>query len=223
MLAACWALLRRDLILAGRNPSDFMTPLIFFIVVTTLFSFAVNTDRAILAVIGPGVIWTSALLAVMLSLDTVFQSDFEDGTLEQILLSPIPLSALVLAKILAHWIVTGLPLMLSSPILGILMSLDSYSILTLAIAIAISTPIFSLIGALGASLVIIHKKAGILLSLLTLPLCIPVLIFSMSAVISASEGLPVGGHLTLLAAFFVFALSTAPFAIAATLRIMMSN
>ncbi len=220
MNSAFGALLKRDLLLAFRNPGDYATPVIFFVVSTTLFSFAAGTDNQLLKAIGPGVIWVAALLASMLSLDGIFRSDFEDGTLEQMLLAPAPMSLLVLAKIITHWISTGLPLVAASPLLGILMNLDSFSIAILAVTIALSTPVFSLVGAFGASLVVTQKKAGVLLSLLTLPLCIPVLIYSVSAVIAAAAELPVTGHISLLCAFLVFSLTVAPFATAGSLRMM---
>ena len=223
MNSAFGALLKRDLLLAFRNPGDYATPVIFFVVSTTLFSFAAGTDNQLLKAIGPGVIWVAALLASMLSLDGIFRSDFEDGTMEQMLLAPAPISLLVLAKIIAHWLSTGLPLIAASPLLGILMNLESFSIAILVVTIALSTPVFSLVGAFGASLVVTQKKAGVLLSLLTLPLCIPVLIYSVSAVIAAAAELPVTGHISLLCAFLVFSLTIAPFATAGSLRLMAGN
>ncbi len=220
MNSAFLTLLRRDLLLAFRNPGDLATPVIFFIVTVTLFSFAAGGDLDKLSTIGPGVVWAAALLSAMLSLDGIFRDDYEDGTLEQLLLAPSALSLLVLAKILAHWLSTGLPLIAVSPVLGILMNLDSNSISTLAVTIALSTPVFSLVGAFGAALVVTQRKAGILLSLLTLPLCIPVLIFSVLAVMASASQQPVGGHLSLLCAFLVFSLTVAPFAIAGSLRLM---
>ena len=220
MTRAFAALLRRDLLLAFRNPGDLATPVIFFVVTVTLFSFAAGGDVKVLAVIGPGVVWVASLLAAMLSLDSIFRSDYEDGTLEQLLLLPTPLTALVLAKVLAHWLSSGLPLIAVSPILGILMNLDSATTLILVVTIALSTPAFSLIGAFGAALVVTQKKAGILLSLLTLPLCIPVLIFSILGVTAAAAQQPMGGHLSLLGAFLIFSLTVAPFAIAGSLRLL---
>ena len=219
-MSAFYSLLKRDLILAYRNPSDFATPVIFFFIAVTLFSFAAATDGVVLRTIASGVIWISALLASMLSLDEIFRSDFEDGSLDLILNAPSPLSLLVLAKVTAHWISTGLPLVAASPILGMLMNLDSHSIFILVAAVALSTPTFSLIGAFGAALVVSQQKAGMLLSLLTLPLCIPVLIYSISSVLAAGSGLPVSGHLSLLGAFLIFCLTIAPFAIGGTLRTM---
>ena len=223
MMSVFSTVLKRDLTLVCRTPGDYTTPVIFFVVCTTLFSFTAGTDTQVLKSIGPGVIWVAALLAAMLSLEGLFRNDYEEGTLDQMLTVPAPLPLLVLAKVFSHWIYTGLPLLLVSPILGILMNLDSFSIAILAVSIAISTPTFSLIGAFGASLVITQKKAGVLLSLLTLPLCIPILIFSISAVLASAEHSAVGGHLLLLSAFFVFALTLAPFATAGTLRIMLGN
>ena len=214
------ALLRRDLLLAFRNPGDLATPVIFFIVTVTLFSFAAGGDLEMLSTIGPGVVWSAALLSAMLSLDGIFRDDYEDGTLEQMLLAPSALTVLVFAKLLAHWLSTGLPLIAVSPVLGILMNLDSDVISILVVTIALSTPVFSLIGAFGAALVVTQRKAGILLSLLTLPLCIPVLIFSVLAVAATASQQPVGGHLSLLCAFLVFSLTIAPFAVAGSLRLM---
>ena len=214
------ALLRRDLLLAFRNPGDLATPVIFFIVTVTLFSFAAGGDLEMLSTIGPGVVWSAALLSAMLSLDGIFRDDYEDGTLEQMLLAPSALTVLVFAKLLAHWLSTGLPLIAVSPVLGILMNLDSDVISILVVTIALSTPVFSLVGAFGAALVVTQRKAGILLSLLTLPLCIPVLIFSVLAVAATASQQPVGGHLSLLCAFLVFSLTIAPFAVAGSLRLM---
>lgn len=223
MMNAFSAVLKRDLTLIRRTPGDYTAPVIFFVVCATLFSFVAGTDATVLRAIGPGVVWVCALLASMLSLEGLFRSDYEDGTLEQLLTSSAPLSLLVLAKVIAHWLSTGVPLLLISPVLGILMNLDSYSTGILVATIAISTPVFSLIGGFGTSLVITQKKAGMLLSLLTLPLCVPVMIFSISAVHSAVESLPVGGHFLLLAAFLVFSLTLAPVATASTLRVMLGN
>lgn len=214
------ALLQRDLLLVFRNSGEIATPVIFFVVTVTLFSFAAGRDMYMLSAIGPGVVWVAALLSAMLSLDGIFRNDYEDGTLEQMLLAPSALSAQVLAKVLAHWLATGLPLIAISPILGILMNLDLTTTSVLVVTIALSTPVFSLVGAFGAALVVTQKKAGILLSLLTLPLCIPVLVFSILGVMAAASGQPVFGHLSLLGAFFVFSLTIAPFAIAGSLRLL---
>lgn len=218
MNSAFGSLLRRDLLLVYRNPGSYTTPIIFFAVCTTLFSFSAGTDLELLTRVGPGVIWVAALLSSILSLDGVFRSDYEDGTLDQMLISPAPLSLLVSAKILAHWISTGLPLILMSPILGILVNLDFTTIAVLALTLTISTPVFSLIGAFGASLVVTQKKAGMLLSLLTLPLCIPVLLYSVSAVLEAASERALTGHFSLLGAFFVFSVTVGPFATAESLR-----
>ena len=214
------AILVRDLTLVGRNPGEHATTtIIFFVVVTTLFAFAGNADLSLLQIIGPTVIWVAALLAAMLSLEGLFKTDFGDGTLDQILTSPCPLSMLVSAKVAAHWITTGLPLVIVSPFMGILMGLDFELILILTATLGLSTPVFSLIGAFGASLVVAHKKPGVLLSLLTLPLCVPILIYSASAVNAAAAGLPITGHLSLLAGFFVLSITILPFATAGAIRI----
>lgn len=213
-------ILVRDIKLVGRNPGESAaTTVIFFVIVATMFSFAANTDLAILRVIGPTVVWVAALLSAMLSLDSIFKADYADGTLDQLLTSPDSLSMIVLAKVTAHWIVTGLPLIVVSPILGILMGLDFRLIGILTLTVVLSTPIFSLVGAFGAALVVAQKKTGVLISLLTLPLCVPILIYSASAVAAAATGQPISGHLSLLAAFLVLSLTILPLATAGTVRI----
>lgn len=215
-------LLRRDLTLAYRRRSEIINPLLFFVLVTAMFPLGIGADPALLRDIGPGIIWVAALLASLLSLETVFRSDFDDGSLEQLLLSPHPLSVLMVAKVLAHWLVTGLPLLIVSPLLSVLLNLSGDATRTLLITLALGTPVLSLIGAIGVALTVGLRKGGTILSLLVLPLYVPVLIFAASAVANSDAGLPVSAHLSLLAALLVLATSLSPAATAASLRISMS-
>ena len=215
-------LIRRDLMLAVRHRAEMANPVLFFILVTSLFPLGIGANPALLQAVAPGVIWVAALLAALLSIENVFRSDFEDGSLEQYLLSSHPLSVLVLAKITAHWLVTGLPLLLISPLLGILMGLPIDAIKILFITLLLGTPVLSLIGAVGVALTVGLRKGGMILSLLVLPLYIPVLIFASSAVDSAAAGLPVTAHLSLITALLLLALSLSPFATAAALRVSLS-
>lgn len=215
-------LIRRDLMLAVRHRAEMANPVLFFILVTSLFPLGIGANPALLQAVAPGVIWVAALLAALLSIENVFRSDFEDGSLEQYLLSSHPLSVLVLAKITAHWLVTGLPLLLISPLLGVLMGLPIDAIKILFFTLLLGTPVLSLIGAVGVALTVGLRKGGMILSLLVLPLYVPVLIFASSAVDSAAAGLPVTAHLSLITALLVLALSLSPFATAAALRVSLS-
>jgi heme exporter protein B len=215
-------LLKRDLTLAMRHRAEMVNPLLFFILVTSLFPLGVGANPNLLQAIGPGVIWVAALLAALLSLDNIFRSDFEDGTLEQFLLSSHPVSILVLAKVTAHWLVTGLPLLLVSPLLGVLMGLTGDGIRILMLTLLLGTPVLSLLGAVGVALTVGLRKGGMILSLLVLPLYVPLLIFAASAVDTASAGLPVTAHLLFISALLVLALSLSPPATAAALRISLS-
>jgi heme exporter protein B len=215
-------LIRRDLMLAVRHRAEMANPVLFFILVTSLFPLGIGANPALLQAVAPGVIWVAALLAALLSIENVFRSDFEDGSLEQYLLSSHPLSVLVLAKVTAHWLVTGLPLLLISPLLGILMGLPIDAIKILFITLLLGTPVLSLIGAVGVALTVGLRKGGMILSLLVLPLYVPVLIFASSAVDAAAAGFPVTAHLSLITALLVLALSLSPFATAAALRVSLS-
>ena len=215
-------LIRRDLMLAVRHRAEMANPILFFVLVTSLFPLGIGANPALLQAVAPGVIWVAALLAALLSIENVFRSDFEDGSLEQYLLSSHPVSVLVLAKITAHWLITGLPLLLISPLLGILLGLPVDAIKILFITLLLGTPVLSLIGAVGVALTVGLRKGGMILSLLVLPLYIPVLIFASSAVDTAAAGLPVTAHLSLIAALLLLALSLSPFATAAALRVSLS-
>ncbi|MGM0772999.1 MAG: heme exporter protein CcmB [Pseudomonadota bacterium] len=213
----------RDLKTALRQPQDLLNPLLFFVMVVTLFPLGVSPEVSFLQQAGSGILWVAALLSVLLSLDHLYRHDFDDGTLEQLVLQPQPLFLLVLAKSLAHWVLTGLPLVLLAPVLGIMVHLQGNSVAVLCLTLLIGTPVLSLIGSIGAALTLGLRSAGVLLSLLIIPLYIPVLIFGTGTVMAASEGAPVGGQLALMGAFLVLALTLAPFASAAALRISLSN
>lgn len=213
------ALLRRDLMLAFRHRGELANPLLFFVIVVTLFPLGVGPESATLSRIAPGILWVAALLASLLSLETIFRSDFDDGSLEQMLLSPHPAALLAATKVLVHWLVTGVPLILLSPLLGVLLHLPGDAMGALLASLALGTPVLSLVGAIGVALTVGLRRGGILLALLILPLYTPVLIFGASAVANAAAGLPVAGQLYLLAALLILALTLAPLAIAAALRI----
>ena len=219
LLRAFTLLLKRDLTLAMRHRAEMINPVLFFVLVTSLFPLGIGADPRLLQAVGPGVIWVAALLAALLSLEGIFRSDFEDGTLEQFLLSSHPVSVLVLAKVLAHWLITGLPLLVISPLLGVLLGLPGDAIMILLVTLALGTPVLSLIGAVGVALTVGLRKGGMILSLLVLPLYVPLLIFAASAVDTAAAGLPVTAHLSLISALLVLSLSLSPLATAAALRI----
>ncbi|MBL7002933.1 MAG: heme exporter protein CcmB [Gammaproteobacteria bacterium] len=215
-------LLKRDLIIAFRNRAEFFNPLLFFVMVITLFPLAVGADTNLLARIAPGVIWVAALLSSMLSLDSMFRSDFEDGTLEQLVLSAHPGSILVLAKVFSHWLVTGLPLLVVAPLLSMMLGMDDSALGILLLTILLGTPVLSLIGAIGVALTIGLKKGGIILSLLVLPLYVPVLIFAASAIEVTVGGFSASAQISMLVAFLFLALSLSPLATAAALRMSFS-
>ncbi|MEJ2307933.1 MAG: heme exporter protein CcmB [Gammaproteobacteria bacterium] len=215
-------LLRRDLLLAMRRRSELANPLLFFVMVIVLFPLGVGAEPKLLQQMSAGVVWVAALLAALLTLDSVFRSDFEDGTLEQILIGAHPVSVLVLAKVIAHWLVTGLPLLLVAPVLATFLGMNPDAIGALMLSLLLGTPVLSLIGSIGVALTVGLRRGGVILSLLVLPLYVPVLIFGAAAVDSAASGLPVTGQMYILAAFLVLAITLAPMAAAAALRISLS-
>lgn len=217
------ATVRRDLILMLRRRSEIINPLVFFALVITLFPLGISPDPDLLATIAPGLLWVAALLATLLSLDSLFRADFDDGCLEQLLLAPQPLPAMVLAKVAVHWLLTGLPLALMSPVLGLMLSLPTGSYLMLAVSLALGSASLSLIGAIGTALTVGLSRGGVLLSLLVLPLYIPVLIFGAGAVQAAILGDGGTAHLAILGALLATALMLAPWAIAAALRISING
>ncbi len=219
MFDACFAVLRRDLLIAARRRGEWLNPLVFFVIVVSLFPLGIGPEPNRLQEIAPGVIWVAALLATLLALDSLFRADFDDGVLEQMLMSSQPLSMLVLGKVFAHWLTTGLPLLLLSPMLAMVMNLQTRALPALVASLALGTLTLSLIGGIGAALTVSLRRGGVLLALLVLPLFIPVLIFGSSCVVSAAAGLPVEGQLSLLGALAILATILAPPAIAAALRV----
>jgi len=222
MFNAFVQIVRKELIGAFRQQSDILNPIWFFVIVVTLFPLGIGTDPALLARIAPGIIWVAALLAALLSFERLFKDDYIDGSLEQMMLAPHPLTWLVSAKICAHWLLTGLPILLVSPLLAVFLSLETNTFWALFLTLLIGTPILSLLGAIGVALTVGLRKGGVLLSLIMLPLSIPILIFSTMAIDAATFGQPYIGMLALLGAMLVAAITLAPFAIAASLRVSVS-
>ena len=209
----------RDLLIALRHRSDVLTTFFFFVIVVSLFPLGVGPEPDTLREIAPGVVWVAALLAAMLSLARMFGTDYTDGALEQLVLTPQPLVALVMAKVAAHWVTTGLPLVLIAPVLGLQFDLPVDSLATLLLSLLIGTPALSLIGAVGAALTLGVRGGAALTSLLVLPLYVPVLIFGAGAVVATATGTGAAGHLSLLGAMLMIALAFAPWATAVALRI----
>lgn len=218
-MSAFLAIVRRDLLLAMRRKSEVLTALFFFIIVISLFPLGIGPEPILLKKIAPGILWVAALLSTMLSLNRLFATDHADGTLEQLVLSPTPLGLLVAGKIAAHWMTSGLPLVLLAPVLGLQFDLDTSALGILVVALLLGTPLLSLIGAIGAALTLGVRGGGVLLSLLVLPLYIPALIFGAGAVEAHISGLGASGHLSLLAALLALAVFFAPWATTAALRI----
>jgi len=212
---------RRDLLLAMRRRTDVLTTLVFFVMVVSLFPLGVGPEPEMLRKMASGVVWVAALLASMLSLPRMFSADHADGTLEQMMLAPQSLSVLVLGKILAHWMLSGLPLALIAPVLGLQFDMSAQALWILVLALLLGTPVLSMIGAIGAALTLGLRGGGVLVSLLVLPLCIPVLIFGAGAVEAVNGGMSAVSNLALLGAFMLFALVFTPFVAAQALRISM--
>lgn len=217
------ALLRRDLLIAFRQRSDLVNPLFFFIMVIALFPLGIGPEKSTLEKIAPGVIWIAALLSTLLSVDSLFRQDFEDGALELALLSPQPLFVLVLGKVVAHWLVSALPLILVSPILSVMLFMDAETVKVTLYSLLLGTPVLSMISAIGAALTVGLRKGGVLIAIIALPLYVPVLIFGTGAVQAAAMGMGWSGQLAIMATFLVLALAFAPFAVAAGLRISTSG
>lgn len=212
------AIMSRELRLAVRQSSDSMMVIAFFVIAVVLFPFGVGPEPQMLARIGPGVIWVAALLAAMLSMERMFQADYEDGSLELLALTPVPLELTVLAKVLSHWLTTGLPLIIVSPLLAIMMNIPSEGWGVLILSLALGTPTLSLIGAVGAGLILGARRGGVLLSLLVLPLFIPILIFGVGSVEMVLNGLETKAHMLLLGGIFLGSLALTPWATAAAVR-----
>ena len=216
-MGAFLSLLRRDLRLALRQGSDSLMIVIFFVVVVVLFPLAIGPEQKILSRVSAGIIWVAALLAAMLSMDRLFETDYDDGSLDLLVLAPHPIEILVLAKVLAHWLTTGLPLIIISPLLGIFLHMQPNGLWVMILSLLLGTPVLSLIGSIGAALPLGSRRSGVLISLLILPLFIPVLIFGVSAVDAALMDLPVRPQLLLLGALFLGAFALSPWASAAAL------
>jgi heme exporter protein B len=219
VLALMLAVVRRDLLLARRRRVEALLPLGFFIVAAGLFPIGVGPEPQTLRQIAPGVVWVCALLAAMLSVTQMFAGDLQDGSLEQMLLAPEPLVAIVAGKVLAHWLTSGVPLVVASPLIGILFGMQASAIATLAFTLLLGTPILSLLGAVGAALTLGLRSGAALVFLLVLPLTVPALIFGTGAVVAIDGGLPAQAHLSLLGALLILTLLGAPLATAAALRI----
>ncbi|HSN16598.1 MAG TPA: heme exporter protein CcmB [Gammaproteobacteria bacterium] len=217
------AVLSQDLRLAYRRRGEMTTPLMFFILVTMLFPLGLSPQPELLRTIAPGVLWVAALLAALISQQSLFKSDFDDGTLEQWLLIPAPLELLALARVASHWFVSGLPLVVLSPLMGILMNYPEAAMAEMALSLLFGTAILSLLGAVGAALTVGLRQSGVLLPILVLPLAIPVLIFGAQAAAQAARGEDPSGALYLLAALLVLGITLVPFAIAAAIRVSMES
>jgi heme exporter protein B len=213
------SIVARDLMLAWRRRADVLSTLFFFVIVVSLFPLGIGPEMKLLRSIAPGVVWVAALLASMLSLERVFANDFQDGSLEQMLLTPQPLFLVVVGKVLAHWLVSELPLVLIAPLLGVQFDLAPDTLFILFISLLLGTPVLSLIGSIGSALTIGLRGGGVLIALLILPLYIPVLIFGAGAVDASISGMSPQASLSLLGAFLVVTLVFAPWAASAALRI----
>ncbi|NMM05032.1 heme exporter protein CcmB [Polaromonas sp.] len=219
MLKALRCVIQRDLLLAFRRRSDVLTTLFFFVIVATLFPLGVGPEQALLRTMAPGILWVAALLASMLALGRLFALDYADGTLEQMALSSEPLTVIVIGKVIAHWLVSGFPLVLLAPLLAVQFDLPRGSVGVLFLSLLIGTPVLSLIGSIGAALTLGVRGGGVLVSLLVLPLYIPVLIFGAGAVGAEASGLGSSAHLLLLGGLLAGAAALAPWATAAAVRI----
>lgn len=219
MTAPFHAMLKRDLLLAARRAGDIATPLMFFVVVVTVFPLGLTPSQGLLRELAPGVIWVSALLASLLGLEMLFRDDFEDGTLEQMLLSPVSLGALALVRVFAHWVLTGLPLVVAGPVIASMLGYPARGLDELLFGLLLGTPVLSLLGAIGAALTVGLGRGGLLMPILIVPLAVPVLIFGARSAAVAGEGGDVSGPLYLLGAMLALAVTLAPFAIGGALRI----
>lgn len=214
---------RRELQIAFRQQGDMVNPILFFLMVVTMMPLGISPQANILSELAPGLLWVIALLACLLSLDGLFRSDYEDGSLEQCVLSSQPLYFIVIIKVIVHWLTTGLPLTLVAPLLGVLLALPSEGYLPLLLSLLIGTMTLSFVGAIGAALTVSLRKGGLLLSLIIMPLYVPVLIFGASTVRYAVEGLPYDSALAVLGGFFALALVLAPLAITGALRLSLEE
>lgn len=216
------ATLKRDLKLALRQRVDVVNPLFFYVLVIVLFPIGIGPEPNLLQRVAPGVIWIAALLSTLLGVEKLFKEDYDDGTLEQLVLSPVPLPVIVMAKISAHWCISGLPIILISPLLAAFLNVNFDGLVAVVATLLIATPLLSVVAAIGAALTVGLQKGGVLISLLVLPLNIPILIFATSAVDNAIAGAGYTGQLAVLAAMLVFALMLGPFAVSSSLKVSVS-
>lgn len=221
MLNLFFSVIRRDLLLALKQKSDIVQTLFFFAVVVTLVPLGVGAETNLLRSMAPGVVWVAALLAALLSLPRLFAHDWADGTLEQMLISAEPLTVIVLAKVSAHWLVTGVPMTVFSLVFGVMFDLPAEETWVLTAALALGTPVLSLVGAIGAALTLGLRAGSVLTSLLVLPLYVPVLVFGAGAAVQVAMSVSPAAYLMVTGALTLFALAAAPFAVAAALRISM--
>ncbi|MGE5524406.1 MAG: heme exporter protein CcmB [Rhodospirillaceae bacterium] len=219
MLQTLGVVVYRDLLLAFRRRSDIANTVLFFILVVSMFPFGVGPEPNLLRAVAPGVLWVAALLASMLALSRMFAGDHADGTLEQMVMSSVPLSVVVLGKVTAHWLVTGVPLVILAPVLALQFGVPSNAYGTLMLSLVLGTPVLSLIGAVGAALTLGVRGSGVLTALLVLPLYVPVLILGAGAVDGAAAGLDVSAHLLLMGALLLFAMAFSLWPVAAALRV----
>ena len=215
--------IQRELMLSMRRPADLLNPIVFFVLVISLFPLGISPSDDVLREIAPGVIWVAALLSTLLSMEVMFRNDFEDGSLEQMSISPQPFLIIIGGKIIGQWLVSGLPLVLISPILAVMLALGEESIKAMFISLLLGTPILSLLGSIGAGLTIGLKKGGALIAILILPLYIPILILGTHMIIAADQGISYSGDVLWLAAILALSISLAPFATTESVRIALSD
>ena len=222
-MSILFSTIKRDLLVTIRNPSDMLNPLAFFVIVISLFPLGVGPGKEMLSQIAPGVIWVAALLATLLSMDAMFRSDYDDGSLEQMAVSKEPLYIIVGGKILSHWLLTGLPLTLLSPVLAGMLFVNSSGMAAVVLSLLVGTPILSLLGSIGAGLTVGLRKGGVLIAILILPLYVPVLILGTTMVQAGMLGQPYTGHILWLSAILALSLGLAPIATSASVRISLSH
>lgn len=219
---ALGAVIKRDLLLAYRFRAELINPLAFFVMVITLFPLALGAEIALLKRIAPAIIWVAALLASLMSIESLFRADYDDGSLELMVMTPHPLSILVLAKVIGHWLVSSVPLLFVAPLMGMMLHMDTDIIGVLMLTLLLGTPVLSLIGGIAVALTLGLRKGGALLAILVLPLYVPILIFASSAIDAAMTGFPVSGHLSMMCAILFLALTLTPLPTAAALKMSLS-
>ena len=222
LLHAVGAVIKRDLLLAYRFRAELINPLAFFVMVITLFPLALGAEIALLKRIAPAIIWVAALLASLMSIESLFRADYDDGSLELMVMTPHPLSILVLAKVIGHWLVSSVPLLFIAPLMGMMLHMDTDIIGVLMLTLLLGTPVLSLIGGIAVALTLGLRKGGALLAILVLPLYVPILIFASSAIDAAMTGFPVSGHLSMMCAILFLALTLTPLPTAAALKMSLS-